>query len=81
MATMEADIKHILTSLDNNSIEHKAIIEALNDFKLSVETELKNKADKTFVQRLSNKIWAFTIGLVGMLLGVVAYLLRHILTN
>ena len=79
MATMESDIKYIRENLTNNSNEHKAIIEALNNFKLDVEHELKSKADKSYVENLSSKIWVFTGSLIGVLLTVTGVLMSYIL--
>jgi len=79
MATMEADIKYIRENLVGNSEEHKAIIDALNNFKLDVENELKSKADKSEVNKLSTKIWVFTGSLIGVLLTVTGVLISYII--
>ena len=78
LTIMEQDIKYIRENLSTNSEEHKAIIDALNNFKLQVETELKHKADKSYVEKISNRIWVFTGSLIGVLLTILGAVLSFI---
>lgn len=67
----------IKEQLKQNTEEHKEVkagIEKIND---KLDVVIETKADKIELTRLNNRIWAVTISIITILIGMVAFLLKN----
>lgn len=72
MAEIKKDLEYIKKSLSDNSVEHKAILEAF-------EKAMDSKADKEDVKWLKNVVYTVAGTIILALFGIIWWLLQKYL--
>lgn len=62
--------------LNQNSIEHQEIKKILETFSNKLDTAIENKADKSELKTISNRMWGFVSAAATALLGIIIYLVE-----
>ena len=78
MSTPENKVKVALLEqqMAQNTSDHKEIKDTLNKIDLKLDNVIKEKAEKTDLQTLDNRIWYLIVGFLMLLAGIIATWLK-----